>query len=110
MVNGNGGAVAAVAAGAAVVSAPPSGITPEVWASMTPEARAAVSVALQNNRPVGKLTLRVSAKGAVSVYGLGRWPVTLYASQWRALLAKASEITAFMAENAGKLSAEKPGN
>ena len=50
------------------------------------------------------LTLRVSAKGAVSVYGMGRWPVTLYAEQWTRLLASAKSIEAFIAMNAKSLS------
>lgn len=33
-----------------------------------------------------KLTLKVSEKGAVSVYGMGKWPVTLYLSQWEAFI------------------------
>lgn len=52
-------------------------------------------------------TLRVSAKGAVSVYGLGRFPVTLYASQWDRVLGKADTIRAFIAANADKL-AKRP--
>ena len=34
------------------------------------------------------ITLKVSAKGAVSVYGMGKWPVTLYGEQWERLLAR----------------------
>lgn len=41
-------------------------------------------------------TLKVSAKGAVSLYGLGRFPVTLYKSQWTALFTRIDEIRAFM--------------
>jgi hypothetical protein len=48
-------------------------------------------------------SIRVSEKGAVSVYGLGRFPVTLYKEQWLKLLAMADAITAFIAENEGKL-------
>jgi hypothetical protein len=43
--------------------------------------------------------LKVSQKGAVSVYGLGRFPVTLYKEQWEKLLATAESIKAFIAEN-----------
>lgn len=53
--------------------------------------------------PARILPLRVSTKGAVSVYGLGRFPVTLYSSQWAALLSNAGAIKAFMAANAGLL-------
>lgn len=47
--------------------------------------------------------LRVSEKGGVSVYGLGRFPVTLYKEQWLKLLAIADEIRAFIRENEGQL-------
>ncbi len=48
-------------------------------------------------------SIRVSEKGAVSVYGLGRFPVTLYKEQWLKLLAMAEDIRKFIAENEGKL-------
>ena len=48
-------------------------------------------------------SIRVSEKGGVSVYGLGRFPVTLYKEQWLKLLAMAEEITAFITENEAKL-------
>ena len=44
------------------------------------------------------ITLKVSEKGGVSVYGLGRFPVTLYKEQWTKLLDMADEIRAFIAE------------
>ena len=47
--------------------------------------------------------LKVSDKGAVSLYGLGRFPVTLYVEQWETVLGMAEEIRAFLASNAGKL-------
>ena len=53
------------------------------------------------------LTLKVSEKGALSIYGLGRFPVTLYRGQWERLLAAADTIKAFMAANATLL-ATKP--
>ena len=49
------------------------------------------------------LNLKVSAKSAVSVYGLGRFPVTLYKEQWLRLLSKADEIRAFITANEDKL-------
>lgn len=49
------------------------------------------------------ITLKVSAKGAVSVYGMGKWPVTLYAGQWERLLAKAEDILAFCVDHADEL-------
>lgn len=50
-----------------------------------------------------KLTLKVSDKGAASLYGLGRWPVTLYRSQWVRLLDHAEQIRQFLQVNASKL-------
>jgi len=47
--------------------------------------------------------IKVSEKGAVSVYGLGRFPVTLYKEQWLKLLGMAEEIQAFIAENGSRL-------
>jgi hypothetical protein len=47
--------------------------------------------------------LKVSDKGGVSVYGLGRFPVTLYQEQWLKLLDMADEIRAFIGENADRL-------
>ncbi|HLI82830.1 MAG TPA: hypothetical protein VKV17_02880 [Bryobacteraceae bacterium] len=50
-------------------------------------------------RPRGQTSLRVSEKGALSVYGLGRFPVTLYREQWEKLLGMAEEIRKFIVEN-----------
>ena len=50
------------------------------------------------------LTLKVSQAGAVSLYGMGRFPVTLYGEQWKRLLAAKDDIEAFIAANADKLS------
>lgn len=47
--------------------------------------------------------LRVSDKGGVSVYGLGRFPVTLYKEQWLKLLGMADEIRAFIREHEAEL-------
>jgi hypothetical protein len=47
--------------------------------------------------------LRVSDKGGVSVYGLGRFPVTLYKEQWLKLLDMADEIRAFIREHEAEL-------
>jgi hypothetical protein len=49
------------------------------------------------------ISLKVSEKGALSVYGLGRFPVTLYKEQWKKLLDVSDDIRAFLAENDGKL-------
>jgi hypothetical protein len=52
------------------------------------------------------VTLKVSEKGGVSVYGLGRFPVTLYKEQWTRVLDMADDIRAFMKENDAKLKAK----
>ena len=52
------------------------------------------------------ITLKVSEKGGVSVYGLGRFPVTLYKEQWTKLLDIADEIRAFIADNDTRLKAK----
>lgn len=51
----------------------------------------------------GKLALKVSEKGALSVYGMGRFPVTLYKEQWLRLLSMADEIKAFIEANQDSL-------
>ncbi len=48
-------------------------------------------------------SIKVSEKGAVSVYGLGRFPVTLYKEQWHKLLGMGDEILEFIKENDAKL-------
>ena len=58
---------------------------------------------LRSRRSTGEVTLRVSEKGAVSVYGLGRFPVTLYQEQWEKLLAHADDIHRFITENRERL-------
>jgi len=54
-------------------------------------------------RTAGALTFRVSDKGAVSVYGLGRFPVTLYQEQWDKLIASVAELKRFIDENRARL-------
>jgi hypothetical protein len=55
------------------------------------------------------VSLKVSEKGGVSVYGLGRFPVTLYKEQWAKLLDMADEIRAFIKENDSKLKTKGEG-
>jgi hypothetical protein len=55
------------------------------------------------------VSLKVSEKGGVSVYGLGRFPVTLYKEQWTKLLAMADEIRAFIKEHDSELKAKPEG-
>lgn len=51
----------------------------------------------------GQISMKVSEKGGLSVYGLGRFPVTLYREQWVKLLAMADEIRTFIDQNDGAL-------
>lgn len=51
----------------------------------------------------GQMSLKVSEKGALSVYGLGRFPVTLYREQWEKLLGMADQIRQFIQDNDGVL-------
>jgi len=51
----------------------------------------------------GQMSLKVSEKGALSVYGLGRFPVTLYREQWEKLLAMADQIRQFIQDNTNQL-------
>jgi len=54
-------------------------------------------------RTVRGVSLKVSEKGGVSVYGLGRFPITLYQEQWTKLLDMADQIRAFIAEHESEL-------
>jgi hypothetical protein len=58
---------------------------------------------LKQGKRGGPVSMKVSEKGAVSVYGLGRFPVTLYQEQWTKLLAMSSEIKTFIDENKARL-------
>jgi len=58
------------------------------------------------SRTVRGTSLKVSEKGGVSVYGLGRFPVTLYKEQWVKLLAMADDIKAFISEHDSELKAK----
>ncbi len=54
-------------------------------------------------RAKGSLEFRVGEKGGVSVYGLGRFPVTLYYEQWIRLLDRAEDLRSFLEENKSRL-------
>jgi hypothetical protein len=58
---------------------------------------------LKQQRGPRGVSMKVSEKGGVSVYGLGRFPVTLYKEQWLRLLDLADEIRVFIRENEGSL-------
>jgi hypothetical protein len=57
----------------------------------------------QGPRRTGSLEFRVGEKGGVSVYGLGRFPVTLYYEQWNRLLDASEKLREFMEENKSRL-------
>jgi len=57
----------------------------------------------QSTKRTGSISMKVSEKGALSVYGLGRFPVTLYAEQWTRLLATSDDIKAFIEQNKASL-------
>jgi len=58
------------------------------------------------NRSAKAISIKVSEKGGVSVYGLGRFPVTLYKEQWLRLLDMTDDIRTFIRENEPKLKAK----
>ena len=59
------------------------------------------------NRGAKAVSLKVSEKGGVSVYGLGRFPVTLYKEQWIRLLDMSDDIRSFIEENESRLKAKE---
>jgi hypothetical protein len=71
-------------------------LTPEQMAARIAELEARIAKA-------GVLRFKVSEKGAVSVYGLGRFPVTLYLEQWETLLSHADELRQFIETNRAQL-------
>ena len=71
--------------------------------ALTVEAAGACLGSLERKANRGKLTCKVSQKGCVSVYGLQRMPVTLYAEQWERLLDFAEQINVFISEQNGQL-------
>jgi hypothetical protein len=64
---------------------------------------------VETKKRSGDLIFKVGEKGGVSVYGLGRFPVTLYYEQWNRLLGAANEIKQFMEENKSKLKLKEQG-
>ncbi|MGZ3692283.1 MAG: hypothetical protein ACXVAX_12315 [Pseudobdellovibrio sp.] len=64
--------------------------------------------ALKNKKTAsGTLSMKVSEKGALSIYGMGRFPVTLYKEQWLKLLGISEEIKKFIQENESRLKAKE---
>ena len=72
---------------------------------MTVEELRAHIARLEGERPSGGI--KIGAKGGVSVYGVGRFPVTLYASQWVALIERIPSVIEFIKANQAHL-AVKP--
>ena len=67
------------------------------------ELKARVADLEKAGRRTGEMTFKVGEKGGVSVYGLGRFPVTLYYEQWIKLLDAAQKLREFLEENKGRL-------
>jgi hypothetical protein len=61
------------------------------------------NAALKKGGAASGVRMQVSEKGAVSIYGMGRFPVTLYKEQWLKLLEMADDIRAFIAANEAQL-------
>jgi len=64
---------------------------------------------VETKKRAGVMDFKVSEKGGVSVYGLGRFPVTLYYEQWTRLLGATEELKAFLEENKSRLKLKEQG-
>jgi hypothetical protein len=64
---------------------------------------------VETKKRSGDLIFKVGEKGGVSVYGLGRFPVTLYYEQWNRLLGAAADIKQFLEDNKSKLKLKEQG-
>ena len=82
--------------------------TPEEKLTRLEAENRALKAQVEEHKP-GQLRLKVSEKGGLSVYGLGRFPVTLYKEQWMRLLDQADEIRSFLKDNDGQLKAKEQG-
>ena len=67
------------------------------------ELKAQLAALEAKQQRTGTISFKVSDKGGVSVYGLGRFPVTLYYEQWLKLLDRAQDLRDFLEENKSKL-------
>jgi hypothetical protein len=67
------------------------------------ELKAQLAALEAKQQRTGSMSFKVSDKGGVSVYGLGRFPVTLYYEQWLKLLDRAQDLRDFLDENKNKL-------
>jgi hypothetical protein len=82
--------------------------TPEEKLARLEAENKALREQVDQRRP-GQLRLKVSEKGGLSIYGLGRFPVTLYKEQWIRLIEHAEEIKLFLKENDSLLKAKQQG-
>lgn len=84
----------------------------ELVAGLTQEVSRLTNNTRNPTSKLGESTLscRVSEKGALSVYGLGRFPVTLYAAQWEKLLMASGELLDFLHDHAGELTTKDAGD
>jgi hypothetical protein len=80
--------------------------TPEQKLARLEAENRALREQIEQRKP-GQLRLKVSEKGALSVYGLGRFPVTLYKEQWIRLLDYAEEMRSFIKDNDQLLKAKQ---
>lgn len=64
---------------------------------------------VETRKKSGTIEFKVGEKGGVSVYGLGRFPVTLYYEQWNRLLGAAEDLKAFLEENKSRLKLKDQG-
>ena len=80
--------------------------TPEQKLARLEAENRALREQIEQRKP-GQLRLKISEKGGVSVYGLGRFPVTLYKEQWTKLLDYADEIRSFIKGNDQVLKAKQ---
>ena len=80
--------------------------TPEEKLARLEAENRALREQIEQRKP-GQLRLKVSEKGALSVYGLGRFPVTLYKEQWTRLLDYGDEIRSFIKDNDQSLKAKQ---
>ncbi len=71
------------------------------------EAELLAIIASMDAQPARKLTCKVGKLGGVSVYGMNRFPITLYRAQWERLFAAQADITAFVEANAALLATGK---
>ena len=74
-----------------------------VFTEKTSQADLLAEIARLRAASAGKFTCKIGQKGGMSVYGFGRWPVTLYASQWDDLISYIPQIKAFLDANRDKL-------